>query len=285
MCMGWLRWVGSVKGSIKGSVKSYVSFALTHYRHPISKSPRLVANDTFGSSTTQYIWHNSCIGVTWLILICDMIHSYVWHNPFISVTWLTHGKLSLWFTNLWLFADDSIVSSASDSFTARSRVYCSYNCCAYSCALAIATVPFVCVTRFVHVFHVNFSYAWHGWFTYVTWFIHCTLRIVLLVQLLCAFLHSGTWTWLLPSHIWTNHVTRTNGSVAIASALIAFAIAIVSVAIATDPFVRMTWFLHMCNVSRSYAWRDSFICVTWLIHVCDMTHSYVWRGWFIRRSD
>ena len=28
-------------------------------------------------------------------------------------------------------------------------------------------------------------------------------------------------------------------------------------------------------------WHDSFICVTWMIHKCDMTHSYAWHEWFI----
>ena len=39
--------------------------------------------------------------------------------------------------------------------------------------------------------------------------------------------------------------------------------------------------IHICDVTRSYVWRDSFICVTWLMHMCDATHSYVWRDSFI----
>jgi len=30
---------------------------------------------------------------------------------------------------------------------------------------------------------------------------------------------------------------------------------------------KLTWLIHMCDVTYSYIWRDSFICVTWLIHL------------------
>ena len=56
--------------------------------------------------TLSYVWHDSCIYVTWLIHVCetillficmtwhnhkpDVTHSYVWHDSFICVTWLIH---------------------------------------------------------------------------------------------------------------------------------------------------------------------------------------------------
>ena len=72
------------------------------------------------------------------------------------------------------------------------------------------------------------------------------------------------------------------------------------------PFIRVTWLIHMCDMTLSYVrhdsliyvtwlrrmydmshlylWHDSFIsvpwhftCVTWLLYMCDMTHSYVWH--------
>jgi len=49
-----------------------------------------------------------------------------------------------------------------------------------------------------------------------------------------------------------------------------------------DPFIRVTWLIHMCDMTHSYVWHDSFICVTRPIHTCDMTHSYVWLDPFIR---
>ena len=33
--------------------------------------------------------------------------------------------------------------------------------------------------------------------------------------------------------------------------------------------------------TRSYMWHDSFVKVTWLIHICDMTHPYMWYNSFI----
>ena len=48
-----------------------------------------------------------------------------------------------------------------------------------------------------------------------------------------------------------------------------------------DPFICVTWHIHMCDITHSYVWHDIFICVTWLIHMCDMTHSYVWHDSFI----
>jgi len=39
-------------------------------------------------------------------------------------------------------------------------------------------------------------------------------------------------------------------------------------------FVRVTWLIHMCDMTHSYVWHDSLICVTWLFHTCDTTYSY-----------
>ena len=43
-----------------------------------------------------------------------------------------------------------------------------------------------------------------------------------------------------------------------------------------DPFICVTWLIHVCDVTLSMLWRDAFICVTWLIHMCDVTYSCVW---------
>jgi len=31
-------------------------------------------------------------------------------------------------------------------------------------------------------------------------------------------------------------------------------------------FTRVTWLIHMCDMTHSHVWHDSFTCVTWLIH-------------------
>jgi len=40
--------------------------------------------------THAYVWHDSCICVTWLVHMCDMTRSYVWHGSCICVTWLIY---------------------------------------------------------------------------------------------------------------------------------------------------------------------------------------------------
>ena len=44
-------------------------------------------------------------------------------------------------------------------------------------------------------------------------------------------------------------------------------------------FLRVTWLVHMCDMSRSYVWHYRFTRVTCLVFACDMTHSYL--AWFI----
>jgi len=52
----------------------------------------------------------------------------------------------------------------------------------------------------------------------------------------------------------------------------------------------MTWFVHMCDITRLYVWHGSYVCVPWLLHtpdrclrnctvqeVCDMICRYVWH--------
>jgi len=54
-----------------------------------------------------------------------------------------------------------------------------------------------------------------------------------------------------------------------------------------DSFIHETRLIHIwgnsyvCDVTHSYAWRDSFMIVTWPILKRDMTYSYVWHGSFI----
>ena len=50
-------------------------------------------------------------------------------------------------------------------------------------------------------------------------------------------------------------------------------------------FIRVTWLIHMCDMTRPYECHDrhdSFMYVISLIHMCDMTHSNVLRASYIR---
>ena len=37
-----------------------------------------------------------------------------------------------------------------------------------------------------------------------------------------------------------------------------------------DSSARVSWRIHICDMTHSYVRHDSFVCVTWLIHRCDM---------------
>jgi hypothetical protein len=47
-----------------------------------------------------------------------------------------------------------------------------------------------------------------------------------------------------------------------------------------DSSTRMTWLIHMCDMTHLYVWHDSFVCVAWLTRMCAMTLSYVWHDSF-----
>ena len=45
--------------------------------------------------------------------------------------------------------------------------------------------------------------------------------------------------------------------------------------------LRVTWRIHLCDMTHAYSCQGAFIRATWLIHKCDMAHSYVWHDSFI----
>ena len=58
-----------------------------------------------------------------------------------------------------------------------------------------------------------------------------------------------------------------------------------------DSFIHVPCLIQGYDMDHLYGWhscvrhdsfiRDSFICVTWLIHMCHVTYSYVWHDSFI----
>ena len=48
---------------------------------------------------------------------------------------------------------------------------------------------------------------------------------------------------------------------------------IVHSCVSCDLFIRMTFLVHVCDVTLSYAWHCSFRCVMLLFHMCDLEHS------------
>jgi len=48
-----------------------------------------------------------------------------------------------------------------------------------------------------------------------------------------------------------------------------------------DSFIRVMWYVGMCDMTDAHVWHDAFIRMTWLVHPCDMTHPYVWHDSFM----
>ena len=99
------------------------------------------------SMTYSHVWRDSFICVTWLIRMCDTTYSWLWHDPFICETWLILVCL-LSHGNL----DDLAVRSMTHSHVWRDS--------------------FICVAWFRHMCDMTPSYVWHDSFICVTWLIH-----------------------------------------------------------------------------------------------------------------
>ena len=66
--------------------------------------------------THLHVWHDSCLCVTWLILMCGMTHVYVRHDSFTCVTSLIH------------MCDMTHAYAWHDSFTCAAwLILCTYN--------------------------------------------------------------------------------------------------------------------------------------------------------------
>jgi len=46
-----------------------------------------------------------------------------------------------------------------------------------------------------------------------------------------------------------------------------------------DSFTRVTWLIHMCDMTHSHVWHDSSECVTFISLTCHVTH------WNVRRDS
>jgi len=116
----------------------------------------------------------------------------------------------------------------------------------YMCAMTRSYVchdSFVYVPWLIHMCDMTHSYVWHDSFICGTWLIH-----------MCAMTHSYVWHDSFICVPWLIH-----------------------------SFICATWLVHMrdvthsymCDMTRSYAWRDSFVCATWLVDMRDVNHSYM----------
>jgi len=142
-------------------------------------------------------------------------------------------------------------------------------CCFFRCWFGARTMGGRCVltlrvgSLIMALFFIGFFYVWRDSMTGMTWFM---------------------------SYVWHDSVSGVSLKLAL------FFIGVFdlwhdSSHLCRDAFIRVSWRIHMCDVTHLCVWRDSssgtfevgsllyrlFLCVTWLIDMCDMTPSYVWR--------
>jgi len=204
-------------------------------------------------TTHSYVWHDSFIFLTWLILTCDM-------TPPCDMTRLFHlCDMTFRVCNVPIHMWDMIHSylqcdNMCDITLPFVWHYSSYVWRAHS---YVWHDSFLCVTWLVHMCDMTRSYVWHDSFLCVTYLVH-----------MWDMTYSYVWqasslrvTCLIESYVWH------------------------------DSSIFATWLIHMCDglcqmydMTLSDLWHESFICVTWLIHVCDMTHSYVWHYSYVQHD-
>jgi len=171
------------------------------------------------------------MGVRRLIHTCDMIYSYVWHDSFMYVTWLIHTR-------------------------DMTRPY-------------VWQGLFTRVTWRVRMCDATHWYVWQDSFIWVTWLVHtCDMKAFIgVTRLIRDTTHSWHDSFILAMtwHFRTCYVTLSY--------------------VWHDPFTRVTLLIYMCDRTYSHVRHDAFarvtcliyINVTGFIHVCNMTRSYVWR--------
>ena len=171
------------------------------------------------TSSTWFIcmthaWHDSLIGVTWLIHTCDMTHprsrwQIARHDSFVIVIWLNHmcDMTQSWVRRVahWHVWHDPVMCVTWLIYT-----WAMTQSCARRGSLLCMTRPihmcdmtnlygshdsFICVTWLIHMCDMAHSYVWHDSFICVTWLIH-----------MCDMTHSYVWhdTWDL-IHLSVSH--------------------------------------------------------------------------------
>jgi len=189
----------------------------------------------------------------------DMTHSYVWCDSFLCVTWLVH------------------MCDVTRSFVWRD----SFICVTWLIRMPSQVHAYVCD---------DWSYLWRDSFICVTWLIDTCHSHVW--QGSRSFMgeckHSSTRRHrplnLFISLKWPIYMCNVTRCICVAG----LALICRRVFPWNDLFTRITWLVHMCDVTHSYVWRNSFIRVTWFIHMCDVSHSCVWHDshtWLVHMCD
>jgi len=222
------------------------------------------------NSTTSHIWTSSFtrVNMSWRTCNCvrtsqsGSIMSHMWTSHFTHMNESFHTYKRV-LSQIW-------TNNVATVYTLWSR-------CLHTVYTLFTQNLFTCVKWLFHVWHDAFrlwrdskSYVWRDTSLRMTrvWLIHIT--------------------YMNAAHIWMCHGTLCGTHMNESCHTCVWVICVTWLVHANDFSYRLgatlmsrTWLTHMCDMTRSYVWRNSYTSVTWFIHVraakCDMTHSCVCR--------
>ena len=126
---------------------------------------------------------------------------------------------------------------------------------------------FMCVTWLIHMCDVIPSYVWHDLFICVTWLIH-----------MCDMTHSYVWQDLFTCVKWLMHVWHDSFISDVTHLYVWHGPFTCDICVWRDSNNWNVWHDAFTCVRFVHVCQDSFTRVTWPIHMYDMTHSYVWHS-------
>jgi len=200
------------------------------------------------------VWKDAFPWATWFIRMCDMTRLWVWHDSCMSVTWLMFvwDDASIWRVTLCILLHVVAcccmllhVAYCCDSFVSHNTTVVTLSWVTTQQLWLIRESQHNSCDSFVS--H-NTTVVTHSWVTtQQLWLIRESQQCITTI---CNNMHSVLQI--------------------VACCCILLHIAVTHLYVLHDSSVRVTWLIHICGMTHSRVWHDSFICETWLMHACDM---------------
>jgi len=204
--------------------------------------------------THSYVWHDSFICVPWLIHICDMTHLHAHHDTSVCGTWLLLTLLDLGSSMTHWCATDLHDSSKRGTRLVRACGMPSY----------CIVVPYWCDMTPLPVWHdsciwlIGMPYLTDFRLLYDALICYRVATISRLLTIIGLFCKRALWKRHYSAKETYNFKEPTNCSHPIL-------IYMTHLYVWRGSFLRVTWLLHICDMTPSSLWHDSFIFVTWLL--------------------
>ena len=275
------------------------------------------------------------LGVLWAFFRRNPLQGILWVMPYLYRSFFAKEPLIIGhFCGKWPVKIRHPMGGVHFSFH-----HMTHSCVRHDSTMCVGHDSFVCVITLIHRCNMTRSYVWvvHVCVTRLIhmcdmthWMSHvmhteihthsCNIHAILIHICVTWLIHiCVTWlihicvTWLIHvcdiTHFYVWHDSFHTAPMSRAANVSRDAFIYVwrdsFIYVWHDSFIRVTWLIHMCDMTHSCVWHDSFICVTWLIsyradvtcrkcvtwliyicvtwliHICDMTHSYVWHDSFL----